>query len=46
MSIEELILEIYDCLDRLQNGDMTFSDMGDYFFSSLGEDIINVLEEK
>lgn len=46
MTKQELIDEVIKCLDYISDGDWTFSDMGDYFYDILGDEIITVLEEK
>lgn len=42
--IEELMEEVDDTLERLSEGDLTFSEVGDYYHSYHGDDILFILE--
>lgn len=43
--MEELKETILDCLMDMENGNIGYSEMGEYFYDVLADDILNYLEK-
>lgn len=43
---DEVFAEVTNCLTKIAEGDWTYTDMGEYFYDILGDNILDALEEK